>query len=488
MNFYAGVDIGTSSAKLILIDDAGCICSEYNEQYQLSQPTSGWKEIHPDVWFEAIKHGMKSLLSDYDKKSVMSIGFTGQMHTTIFLDKNGESIRPAISWNDNRTKNLIAPLKEQIALYPELKNIESIISTGSPAINLFWLKQKEPRNFDKIHKFLIGPDYLVYRFSGVFGTDYCEASTSSLFDIESKTWSPIIQNILGLPDRIYPTVRGSAQIVGNIKREIAAELGLNNDVKIIVGTGDNPASYVSSGQFPNGDLLLSIGTSGIVMYLKNDVEWKSRGKRILFSTDGNTFYSLIQGAVQSAGISYKWWIHDILRSNDMNAEVDRIVLSDLKESELIFFPHLAGDKTIYGDPFVSGAFIGLGTDTTREEMTQAVIEGICFGVKQLIEEMGFDKEGKSSIKVIGGASDNKVWMQICADILNINIEKASKNISAALGAAQLAMASCNHHLPVIKIPRESSQIFKPLSRAVDIYIKKYERYKKIYRALKSIEE
>ncbi len=184
MEYYIGIDIGTSSAKLLLIDSQGNSIKSCSRSYEIIENTPGWKEIEPETWLNAVEDALSELLSDIDTMQIMSIGVTGQMHTVVFLDEKGNSIRPAMMWNDTRTANMLPKVKEDIRSIKEIDYIANIISTGSPVINLLWLKQHEPEHFSKIHKFLIAPDYIVYRLTGKYQTDYCEASTSSLYDLK----------------------------------------------------------------------------------------------------------------------------------------------------------------------------------------------------------------------------------------------------------------------------------------------------------------
>ena len=178
---FLGIDLGTSAMKLVLMDGQKNVLAQITEKYQTAQPDKGWIEIDPEIWFGCMRAAMEKILSGCDRTKLRGIGITGQMHTLVVLDGNGRPVRPAIMWNDIRTKELIPELKKRMETFDEGEYLSKTISTGSPAANLYWMKKNEPENFKKIRKFLIGPDYLVYRLTGVYGTDYCEASTSRLY-------------------------------------------------------------------------------------------------------------------------------------------------------------------------------------------------------------------------------------------------------------------------------------------------------------------
>ena len=487
MNTYIGIDIGTSSAKLTLIDNSGQILKESSREYNILEVCPGWKEIDPECWMNAIDQAMQELLIGFDAKSVKGIGVTGQMHTVVLIGNDGKSIRPALMWNDTRTSNRVAQVKEQIRSISSVSYIANVISTGSPAMNLLWLKENEPDTFNKIYKFVIGPDYIVYRLTGSLQTDFCEASTSSLFDLNNGIWSKEIQQLLGFPWTIYPEVKGTNEIAGTVKDSWANQYGFQKDIPVIVGTGDNPAAAISTGCFSKKYPVLSLGTSGVLMFPKDKIDFGAKGKNIMFSFDRNNIQILVQGVVQSCGSSMNWWIRNILDTKDYNKETD-MNIDLLGQNKLFFYPHLVGDKTIYADPNLRGSFIGLGTETTRKDMTVAVMEGIAFGVKQLTEVMKIPNADLQNLKITGGGSKNEVWMQIFADILGVNIEQLEAGAGAGYGMA-LSVASVVEDISMNEILDQVIQVkkvFYPRENFVKRYNKKYETYLKIHDALYDI--
>lgn len=219
MKYYIGIDMGTSSVKVTCIQETGELFCEKSSEYEIQEPRSGWKEIDPEIWMNGLDQALTELLKEIDPQMVEAIGVTGQMHTLVVLNQNGKYVRPALMWNDTRTADMIPALKQQIGNCQEVSYISNIISTGSPAANLFWLKENEPAHFEKIHKFLIGPDYLVFRLTGQIQTDYCEASTSSLCDLKTGAWSEEMRNLLGFPEEIYPEIHGSCETAGYVTEE-----------------------------------------------------------------------------------------------------------------------------------------------------------------------------------------------------------------------------------------------------------------------------
>lgn len=489
MKYYIGIDIGTSSVKVTCIDENANVTGESSKEYKIEEPRSGWKEIDPEKWIKGIEEAFYDLFEKIDPQKVEAIGVTGQMHTVIFLDEDGRSIRPALMWNDTRTANLIPKLREKISVIDEVSYISNIISTGSPAANLFWLSQYEEENFAKIHKFLIGPDYIAYRLTGSVQTDYCEASTSSLCDLKTGKWSQPVRELLEFPEEIYPEIKGTCEVCGTVTKEWQEKFHFKQNVKVLTGTGDNPAAAISTGCFAKRYPVLSLGTSGVLMYPKKEINFGVKGKNILFSMDGKNVLILVQGVVQSTGSSLAWWVKNILHTSDFMEETTGVDIRHLGENDLIFYPHLVGDKTIYQDPKLRGSFVGIGTDTTRKDMTIAVMEGIAFAVKQLVSVMGISKEDLARLKVTGGGSKNEVWMQILSDVLNTKIEQLESGAGAGYGIALAAAASGDKDISMEDLIEQTVSVrktFIPRQYNRELYEQKYQKYLRIYDAMKHI--
>lgn len=490
-HYYLGIDLGTSALKLLLIDRNKQMIANQTIEYEVNQPYFGWREIDPNVWFDCLSKGLKNLFRKYESQYVDAIGVTGQMHTLVMLDANGDSLCPALMWDDTRTKRLVTELLAKLENTSVCDHLQRILSTGSPAVNLYWLKQEKPELFQCLSKFLIAPDYLVYRLTGKYGTDYCEASTSSLYDLELRNWSPVMKDILGLNDDVYPVIRGSAVSPGVVTADVAKVFGFRKDVPVLTGTGDNLATAISSGCLGHGEPVISLGTSGVLMMQREKTCLTAKGKEILFSPDGQRFMCLVQGALQSNGTSYEWWIRSILGIEDFN-QVDHMLQQGSlhKNSDLLFFPHLMGEKTLFADPEIRGAFIGLSTLTSREDMIYAVMEGLCYGYRELAEKMGLNLNQCPSIKLVGGGSRSTSWAQILANVLNVKVKQMDGIISPAYGIALLAAYHCGKidsfdHITdgTIKVKRN----YFPQAEMQPICQRKYEQYLRIYGALKFIQ-
>lgn len=350
-------------------------------------------------------------------------------------------------------------------------------------MNICWLQKQEPENYARLRKFLIGPDYIVYRLTGSMGTDYCEASTSSLYDLEQQKWSEPMRKLLGLPVSIYPEIHGSAEVVGCLQKDLARELDLPATVKVIAGTGDNAAAAYANGIGTRQKVLLSLGTSGVLVAAYPQVDFSRCGKHILFSLDGKKVQVLVQGVVQSVGRTMNWWMKEILQEDDFNAEVKDFDRSQLGTSKLLFYPHIMGDKNLYHDMSLRGGFFGIGVEDKRQDFQVAIMEGIAMAFRQLMEKMGLDRAELGAMPVTGGGAKSDIWLQILADVLDLPVIRLQSNASAVYGAAKMAQGEQPAAQAEIA---KSQQVFRPQQRNVLLYKKKYQQYQQIYQALQMI--
>ena len=484
-NLYLGVDVGTSSLKLILINDDCRILKQDSEKYILDSPQMGWLEIDPEIWIKAFVSAADRLLRDIDRSKIKRIGVTGQMHTLVLLGEKGKAIRPAMMWNDLRTKEIIPSIKEDIRSFDDGEYLSKIISTGSPLANLIWIKQNEPEVFKAIKGFQIGWDYLVYRLTGRRCTDYCNASTSALYSLNQKCWSSQIRDYVGLDAVCYPEVCGSAELAGKLSAEFQERLLLSGEVEVIVGTGDNPATVISTGSYWSKHPVFSLGTSGVLTRIFSSEQSHYVGKKILFAFYQDECGLLEQGAIQSCGNTYDWWNQQFGNMDmSMNLETE-IDIQDKVKDNVLFYPHLMGDKTLYSDPELRGMFAGIDIKTDKKSMHYAVLEGICFSIRELIERMNAVTEVREVLQVVGGGSDNNLWMQMLSNILGTKIEKLNGNTGAVYGIAFLT-ARINRLDELQEIINDRIEIkmsYMPDESLKADYGKKYDCYLRMRNAM-----
>ena len=311
---YIGVDLGTSAVKLLLMDEKGKIHNIVSKEYPLSFPHPGWSEQNPQDWKEQSLAGIKELIADADKSQIAGISFGGQMHGLVVLDENDEVIRPAILWNDGRTTKETDYLNEVIGKDKLSKYTANIAFAGFTAPKILWLKEQEPENFAKINKIMLPKDYLAYVLSGVHCTDYSDASGMLLLDVEHKCWSKEMLEICNVKEEQLPTLYESYEVVGNVKPEIAEELGILTSVKVIAGAGDNAAAAVGTGTVGEGRCNISLGTSGTIFI--SSKKFGVDEHNALHSFDHSDGYYHLMGCMLSAASCNKWWMDEILKTKE----------------------------------------------------------------------------------------------------------------------------------------------------------------------------
>ena len=416
---YIGVDLGTSAVKLLLMDEKGKIHNIVSKEYPLSFPHPGWSEQNPQDWKEQSLAGIKELITDADKSQIAGISFGGQMHGLVVLDENDEVIRPAILWNDGRTTKETDYLNEVIGKDKLSKYTANIAFAGFTAPKILWLKEQEPENFAKINKIMLPKDYLAYVLSGVHCTDYSDASGMLLLDVEHKCWSKEMLEICNVKEEQLPTLYESYEVVGNVKPEIAEELGILTSVKVIAGAGDNAAAAVGTGTVGEGRCNISLGTSGTIFI--SSKKFGVDEHNALHSFDHADGYYHLMGCMLSAASCNKWWMDEILKTKEYAKEQEQI--RKLGENNVFYLPYLMGERSPHNDPKARATFIGMTMDTTREDMTQAVLEGVAFGLRDSLEvarSLGIQIE---RTKICGGGAKSPLWKKIVANVMNLKVDE-----------------------------------------------------------------
>lgn len=469
---YIGLDIGTTSIKVALTDKELNTLYEKQCSYDYLTPFRGWSEIDPNTWLEIVVEELKELFKKFPSENIRGIGITGQMHTTVFIDENNHSVRPAIMWNDNRTAQMLPELKIRLRKRSDTAHLSKIISTGSPLANILWVKKYEAKNYQKIKKVLIAKDYLVLKLTGCLATDFCDASTSSFFDLEKDRWSDGVFEEFDLPETLLPEIYPASQVIGSLTENIQELLAINTAIPVVVGTGDNVASAFVSGSFENGQPLLSLGTSGVVVIPNRQHQLKDIGKNVVAKIKMGDQTIMTQGTVQAGAKVNSWWLEKILNTNAFSEEQKQISLETLGCNPVMFFPHLNGEKTLYSQPGLRGAFIGLGLETSREEMYLAVLEGLAFGMRQLFEAMKND-DIPEYFTVVGGGTKSDLWLQIFADVFGYPIKRVEKSQEAVHGAALLAIVGTEE---AFRFPLGPAKFIEPNKERVQRYEKQYKKY------------
>ena len=482
---YIGVDLGTSAVKLLLMDEKGNIKNIVSKEYPLSFPKSGWSEQNPEDWYEKSVEGIKELVDGFQKEQVAGISFGGQMHGLVTLDEKDQVIRPAILWNDSRSTKETDYFNEVIGKETLSKYTANIAFTGFTAPKILWMKENEPEKFAKIKKIMLPKDYLAYRLSGAFCSDYSDASGMLLLDVEHKCWSKEMMELCGITEEQLPILYESYDVVGTLKEEVAKELGLPVTVKVIAGAGDNAAAAIGTGTVGEGNCNISLGTSGTIFI--SSKQFKVDPHNALHSFAHADGHYHLMGCMLSAASCNKWWMEEILKTTDFDKEQEEIVT--LGENQVFYLPYLMGERSPHNDPKARATFIGMTMDTTREEMTQAVLEGVIFALRDSLEvarSLGIKIE---RTKICGGGAKSLLWKKMVANILNLKVEVIESEQGPALGGAILAAVGCGEYEDVESAVRQFVKVvetIEPEQELVEKYEERYQKFKQIYPALKPV--
>lgn len=481
---YIGVDLGTSALKLLLMNEAGHIEKIVSREYPLSFPHSGWSEQNPYDWYDKTLDGLKELLSECDKSLVDGISFGGQMHGLVTLDAQDEVVRPAILWNDGRTTEETAYLNEQIGRERLTGYTANIAFAGFTAPKILWMQKNEPDLWAKVKKIMLPKDYLAYRLSGTFCTDYSDASGMLLMDVKNKCWSKEMMEICHVSREQLPDLYESFEVVGTLKKEIASELGVPETVKVIAGAGDNAAAAVGTGTVGANHCNLSLGTSG-TLFVSSDKFGVDEHNALHSFAHADGGYHLM-GCMLSAASCNKWWMDEILKTKDYAGEQKGI--QTLGENQVFYLPYLMGERSPHNNPDARAMFVGMSMDTTREDMTLAVLEGVAFGLRDSLEVARSLGIRIDSSRICGGGAKSPLWRQIIAAVMNVKLEIIESEEGPGYGAAILAAVGCGTFESVESACEKLVKVIdtvEPDPVLVQKYEEKYQKFKQLYPIMKN---
>ena len=483
--FYIGVDLGTSAVKLLLMEGNGKISKIVSKEYPLYFPHPGWSEQKPEDWFSQTMEGLKELLSECDKSQVAGISFGGQMHGLVILDKDDNVIRPALLWNDGRTYEECDYLNNVIGKDKLSEYTANISFTGFTAPKILWIKNKEPENFEKIDKIMLPKDYIAYKLSGVHCTDVSDASGMLTFDVKNRCWSKEMMDICGIKESQLARVYESYEEVGTVLPAIAEELGIPTTCKVVAGAGDNAAAAVGTGTVGDGMCNISLGTSGTI-FISSDKFGVDENNALHSFAHADGHYHLM-GCMLSAASCNKWWMDEIIGTTDYAAEQKAI--EKLGENHVYFLPYLMGERSPHNNPNARGTFIGMTMDTSRADMTQAVLEGVAFALRDSFEvakSLGIKIE---RTKICGGGAKSPLWKKIIANVLNVKVDVIESEEGPGYGGAMLAAVACGEYASVEEAAAKLVKVIDTVEPTEDLvakYEERYQQFKEIYPACKPL--
>lgn len=484
---FIGVDLGTSATKLLLVNEKGEILNTVTKEYPLYFPQPGWSEQDPEEWMKACLEGIPELLQGFDASEVAALSAAGQMHGLVILDEDDRVIRPAILWNDGRTAAEVDYLNDTIGRDRISAWTGNIAFAGFTAPKLIWVHKNEPQNFARIRKIMLPKDYINYCLTGVHSCDYSDASGMLLLDVEHKEWSKDMLVLCNVSEEQMPKLFESYDVIGTIRPEIAAKLGLPEGVKVTAGAGDNAAAAIGTGTVGNGACNISLGTSGTIFISaeKFGVD-PANGLHSFAHADGK--YHLM-GCMLSAASCNKWFCEDILNTSDFSGEQAKIPEDAYGKNRVFFLPYLMGERSPINDTNASGTFIGMRMDTTRADMVQAVLEGVCFAIRDSFEVAAQTGIRVTRSRICGGGSKSPLWRRILSNVLGIPLEVPQTEQGPGYGAAILAMVGAGLYPDVKTACDELVHVAETVEPELELtarYQEQYRKFSAIYPACKEL--
>ena len=485
MAYVLGIDLGTSAVKVTAVNRAGQIVAQSSQEYAISNPQAGYSEQNPEDWVQKTTLAIQNLaaVEHLDLSKVEGISYSGQMHGLVLMDKNYRVLRPAILWNDTRTtaqcEEITGKLRGDFLKITRNRPLE-----GFTLPKILWVKENEPEIFAQTEVFLLPKDYVRFRMTGKIGMEYSDAAGTVWLDEIHKTWSKEIADKLALPLEICPPLLESTAVVGNITVAYSAISGLPAETKVIAGAADNAAGAIGAGIISEDKILSSIGTSGVVLAYEKDRKTDYAGRLHFFNhAIPDSYYSM--GVTLAAGYSLSWFKQTFAGQQKFTDLVEDAKKSPIGAKGLLFTPYIVGERTPYADAQIRGSFIGMDSRQQLHDFTRAVIEGITFSFRDLLSI--YRSEGKHFVTAVatGGGAKSALWMQIQADVFNMNVVSLENEQGPGLGAAMLAAVGVGWFKDLAECSEtfvKYGKVYRPKANNVAKYDQIYRIYQQAYSA------
>ncbi len=489
MAYFIGIDASTTATKVLSIDEQGNVVSVASFEYPFEIPHPLWSEQDPALWWRATIQGIKKVFTDTGLKGedIKGIGLTGQMHGLVLLDQEGEVLRPAILWNDQRTSAQCDDIRARLGKERLIQITGNDALTGFTAPKLLWVRDEEPQIYARIDQVLLPKDYVRYKLTGEYAMDRAGGAGTILFDIRNRTWSPEVLEALEIDPNWLPLTFEGTDVTGVVSKTAGEATGLLPGTPVVGGGGDQGAAAVGTGAVEEGIVSLSLGTSGVVFATVDRPVIEPQGRLHAFCHAVPGKWHLM-GVMLSAAGSLRWHRDTFAPGVGFADLVAPAVEIPAGSDGLVFLPYLTGERTPYPDPLARGAFIGLTVRHILPNLTRSVLEGVSFGLRdsfELMKTVGLARINQ--VRVTGGGAKSQTWLQILADVLGIELVTVSSQEGAAYGAALLAATGVGYFEDVPGACRKAIQITGRTSPSKDVavYESLYSLYRELYPILKS---
>src|SRR3954471_1639544 len=485
---YLGIDIGTGGTRALLIDESGAVragCTSAHEDMMMARPL--WAEQRPENWWDAAVDAIRGVLAQagVSGSEVRAIGLSGQMHGLVLLDSGGAVIRPSLIWCDQRSQPQVDAVNAKVGRENVLRHIANPVLTGFTLPKLLWVREHEPRNFERARKMLLPKDYVRYKLTGEFATEVSDASGTAVFDVVNRRWSFEMMDALGLDRSLLPECRESVEVSAQISREVAELTGLAAGTPVVGGGGDQASSAVGNGIVEAGVVSCTLGTSGVVFAHMEQVAYDPAGRVHTFchAVPGKWH---VMGVTQGAGLSLQWFRNQMAPGTNYDALMAEAAQSPAGAQGLYWLPYLMGERTPHLDATARGGWIGLTASHTRADLIRAVIEGVSYSQRDcldIVESLGV---GVKSVRASGGGAKSPFWRQVLASVLDREVVTLATQEGSAYGAALLALAGSGEYGSVAEVCdaaiRETERV-GPCAADAEVYAKGHSVYQALYPAL-----
>ena len=484
MNYFIGVDVGTSATKSVLFDENGSVIASDSQSYELKQPHNGWAQQNPMDWKNAVIKTIKEISSQVDAESIRAVGVSGQMHGLVILDQIGDVLYDSIIWCDQRTQKEVDKV---ISVLGKQKYIDLTLNAPNTSFTLFkllWLQNNEPDIFSNVRKVLLPKDYVNFVLTGKYATDVSDASGTGYFDVKNRRWSGEILNTFGIDEELLPNVYESSQVIGNITEDIARQTGLSTSTLVVAGAGDQAAAAVGNGVVKTGSTSVSLGTSGVVFTALEKPDYDKQGRTHTFCHAVPNMWH-IMSVTQGCGLSVDWFKQTFAK-NLTYEQLDKNA-ADISADGIIYLPYLMGERTPHLDSNCRASFTGVCVNHNVYNFYRAVLEGVCFSFKDCINVFGDNNISTELVKVCGGGAKSRLWLKILSDVLHKDIYTSDDVESGALGVAILAAVGYGFYNNISQAYEEMSDSILTKVKFSDdnaeYYDTTYEVFKKLYKAI-----
>lgn len=485
---FLGIDVGTGGSRTVVIDENGKVLATVTAAHEdFASPQIGWAEQNPDDWWRACVTAIREVLQTLKAEEIAAIGFSGQMHGSVFLDESDKVIRPAILWCDQRTEKQCLEITEKIGAKKLITLVSNPAVTGFTLPKILWLKENEPQNFEDVKTILLPKDYIRLKLSGDKASDVADSSGTLLFDVPHRKWSSEMLSAFEIDGEMLPKVYESTEVTGKVSKKAADETGLKAGTLLVAGAGDNAAGAIGMGITKKGKTSATIGTSGVIFAVTDAPKLDLKGRiHTLCHAIPNRWHNT--GVTLAAGLSFKWFRENFGDGRSYHELVNEAEKISSGSDGAIWLPYLMGERTPHLDPNARAAFVGLTANHTKGHLTRAVLEGVAFSLRDSLEIFKESGAEISSVRLGGGGAKSKLWRQIQADVYNMPVEMIEADEGAAFGAAILAGVGAGAWKTVDEACEKTIRVIEsvePNSESVEKLNRNYEAYKMLYPALRS---